>query len=657
MNPRVDESRRKPAAGVSIRAALIGGISFLLILTSAILAWVGVRAIRENVVREAQSRVDHSLSLLASLYEKELALDAERLRNAVEELEIGAEPTDLTAAGQTLDDRLLETRRQLGFAVLGLAGPDGRRISGGGLDAGPAAEPDPVVRAALEGASSHGTIRLSADRLRLEGGDALAASQRVPAPVGKPEGGTEEALFRWHAVPLFGAAGRVTAVVYGGRPINHDHRLVDGFAGALFGERLYAGKPEGTVTVFLDGTRVATNVRDEAGDRALGTRVSDVVRDRVLRGEERWHDRAWVVDAWYLSGYQPLQDPGGKTLGMLYVGLLEAPYDELQTRMIRRFVVPALSLLGLAWVASVLIVGGITRPLERLKEAADRIAAGDRQRPAPAGGSYLEITSLSDALSDMQSAIRQRDLDLRAKNDQLAETNERLEEANENYMSTLGFVTHELKAPLANMQSYIDLVVDGFGGELDDQGKGMLVRVRRNCEELQGMVKDYLDLSRAERGALEPKVQEIDLVADVIGPSAALVEGLFRSREITLEVAAPESLSLIGDPELLRIASTNLLNNAAKYGREGGRASLDVEIGDGEVSVAVWNEGEGFSESDRERLFAKFSRLRNANTRARKGSGLGLFLTAQIVEHHGGQVQAESEPGEWARFGFRIPLP
>ena len=649
---------------MSIRTALIGGISLLLILSSAILAAVGVRAIRESVVQEAQARVDQDLFLLASLHENELALDAERFRAAVEPLWAQAFDLGSAAGREDLGHRLYELRQRLGFAVLGLAAPNGQRLAGA---AGVGEEPpgtylDPVIRAALEGMPSHGTVRLSADRLRFEGGEALAASQRVPAPAGAPGAGTEDALFQWHAVPWVDAGGRVAAVIYGGRPINHGHELIDRFAEILFGERLHAGKPLGTVTVFLGDTRVATNVRDAAGARALGTRVSKIVREHVLDRGERWRDRAWVVDAWYLSGYQPLKAPDGETVGMLYVGLLEAPYDELQIRMIRRFAVPALVLLGLALIAAVVVVRRITRPLERLRERAEAIAVDDvhdapmEQQELNAGGTYLEIASLSKALVDMQDAIRERDRDLRGKNAELSQTNRRLEQANENYMSTLGFVTHELKAPLANMQSYLGLVIDGFGGELDDKGRNMLARVRRNCEDLQGMVKDYLDLSRAERGSLVAKVSAIDLFADVVEPSIALVEGLFRSRDMRLDIAEREPIALDGDPELLRIALTNLLNNAAKYGREGGRAVLEVEPGDGGVSLGVWNEGEGFSAAEREQLFAKFSRLRNANTRSKKGSGLGLFLTAQIVEQHGGSVEAESEPGEWARFGFRLPL-
>ncbi len=647
---------------MSIRAALIGGISFLLVFSSAILAFVGIHEIRASVVREAQSRIARDLSLLRSLYDNELTLSAERLQAAVDRRLAGSEAIDWQSPSQRreLSRWLQETRIALGFTILGLAGPDGRRLWTEELSDGDDAtilESDPVLRSALEGVPSHGTLRLTPERLRREGGEALASSLRIAAPPGKTDEGLTEALARWHAVPLFGTDGQVVAAIYGGRAINHDHQLIDRFGGILFGDRLHQGKPVGTVTVFLGDTRVATNVRDAAGRRALGTRVSDAVRDRVLVQEEHWQDRAWVVDSWYLSGYQPLQDPTGHTIGMLYVGLLEAPYDELRFRLIRRFAVPALALLALALIATVVVVGRITRPLEHLRDIAGRIAAEDWNQPVDSGGSYREITSLSDALVNMQSAIRQRDADLRGKNAELSETNDRLEQANENYMSTLGFVTHELKAPLANMQSYIDLVVDGFGGQLDDKGRSMLVRVRRNCEELQGMVKDYLDLSRAERGGLLADLHPIDLVADVIEPSAELVQGLFRSRDMRLELTAPEGLSLEADPELLRIALTNLLNNAAKYGREGGRATLEAQREGTEAIISVWNEGEGFSPAESADLFRKFSRLRNTNTRSKKGSGLGLFLTAQIVDQHGGTVSAEAEAGQWARFGFRLPLP
>ena len=106
----------------------------------------------------------------------------------------------------------------------------------------------------------------------------------------------------------------------------------------------------------------------------------------------------------------------------------------------------------------------------------------------------------------------------------------------------------------------------------------------------------------------------------------------------------------------MRIGLGNLLSNAAKYGRESGQARLQAAVDGGQLTVCVWNEGPGFSQEDRKLLFGKFSRLRNPNTRDKRGSGLGLYLCKQVVDLHGGQAWAESEPGQWARFCFRVPL-
>ncbi len=156
---------------MSIRAALIGGISFLLVFSSAILAFVGIHEIRASVVREAQSRIARDLSLLRSLYDNELTLSAERLQAAVDRRLAGSEAIDWQSPSQRreLSRWLQETRIALGFTILGLAGPDGRRLWTEELSDGDDAtilESDPVLRSALEGVPSHGTLRLTPERLR-----------------------------------------------------------------------------------------------------------------------------------------------------------------------------------------------------------------------------------------------------------------------------------------------------------------------------------------------------------------------------------------------------------------------------------------------------------------------------------------------------------
>ena len=101
---------------------------------------------------------------------------------------------------------------------------------------------------------------------------------------------------------------------------------------------------------------------------------------------------------------------------------------------------------------------------------------------------------------------------------------------------------------------------------------------------------------------------------------------------------------------------TNYLTNAAKYGKEHGQATLTVVEDQGAMTVSVWNEGAGFTAEEKALLFSKFSRLKNENTANKRGSGLGLFLVKYILELHEGSVWAESEPGQWAKFCFRLPV-
>ena len=110
------------------------------------------------------------------------------------------------------------------------------------------------------------------------------------------------------------------------------------------------------------------------------------------------------------------------------------------------------------------------------------------------------------------------------------------------------------------------------------------------------------------------------------------------------------------DPGLMGIVFINLLGNAVKYGREGGRIELSLEDGSS-LRASLTNEGPGFPENERNLLFRKFSRLPSPELMTRKGSGVGLYTTWWIVNRHGGRIWADSEPGRWARFSFEIPQP
>jgi two-component system NtrC family sensor kinase len=626
---------------MSLRTALLTIVILFGIVATVFVGLISVLSLGKNVSREAQERVNHDLNVVQSRFEEQLA----RLAGS-----IGEDADGFSIYKEDVDLFLEEIKQRYRLHVLNICDSDGKAVAGTYPDKESSIPigMDPVLRRALGGSLTWGTMLLDSDRLQLEGGAALKNASVVAKAEAASEPATTSALFWWLAYPIKDAEGRVVGLLYGGRNLNYNFDLVDSLRKTIFGDEQYGGKPIGTVTIFLQGVRVATNVLGPDRKRAVGTFVSEEVQERVLDQGEPWLDRAWVVDEWYISGYRPLIDPDGSTIGMLYVGLLEAPYRAMKTELIRNILGPVLLVFIVAAVISLLLVRRITAPLKKLSEAASNLGQGQWDNVVDVSTSFHEIDELSQTFREMQTEIVDRDRELREKNRVLQETNR-------NYMEMLGFVTHELKSPLAAMQTMVSVLVDGIAGEMTAKAREFLIRIKRSSEELQDMVKNYLDLSRVERGELKANKSDIDFISEVIDPTVDQVSQLFDSKDMSLDLDLPKQLSVKADPELLRIATTNYLSNAAKYGRDGGKARLKAELRNDQAVLTVWNEGEGFTSEEGEQLFNKFSRLKNPNTRDKRGSGLGLYLCKQILDLHNGEVQAESEPGKWASFSFTFP--
>ncbi len=236
---------------------------------------------------------------------------------------------------------------------------------------------------------------------------------------------------------------------------------------------------------------------------------------------------------------------------------------------------------------------------------------------------------------------------------------EQLTEANRVYTEMLGFVSHELKSPLASLLTDAQLLTDGYLGKLDEKQRDKIVSMSRKAEYLMGLIKDYLDLARIENGQLEPEFQaNIDYRGEIILPAIDIIQPQLEKKGMMLEVDMPEEVAeLQADPQLLKIVLVNLLSNAVKYGREGGQIRITVTRQEGGVQTAVWNEGPGFSPEQKSRLFRRFSRLDSPELKKEKGTGIGLYTCWRIVQLHHGKIVADAEPGRWACFAFSIPQP
>lgn len=232
---------------------------------------------------------------------------------------------------------------------------------------------------------------------------------------------------------------------------------------------------------------------------------------------------------------------------------------------------------------------------------------------------------------------------------------EQLEEANRAYGEMLGFVSHELKSPLAGIVTNADLLLQSYVGTLDDKQQQLVARMRRSAEHLLSVTREYLDLARVEGEDLKLDAQRIDFVADVLEPAVDVVMPTIEAAEMALRSGWDDGpLELEADANLLRIVVINLLSNAAKYGRSGGTIAVRVEADGDRLTCAVRNEGPGFPESQRSRLFRRFSRLDTPALRGRKGTGVGLYTCRRIIKLHGGRIWAESEEGKWAEFSFEL---
>ena len=226
-----------------------------------------------------------------------------------------------------------------------------------------------------------------------------------------------------------------------------------------------------------------------------------------------------------------------------------------------------------------------------------------------------------------------------------------LERMKSNFLSV---VSHELKTPLHSMKGFVDIILMGKTGPVTEIQRDFLETVKQQNDHLQRMIDDLLEFSRLESGRVTLRLQPVDLpvvVEAVIDKLSPLAE----SAEVTLVNRAPETLPTFqGDPWRLEQVVTNLVDNAIKFTPAGGAVTISAHESDAHLHVSVHDTGIGIPHDQLERIFDRFYQVDGGANRLYKGTGLGLTICRHIVEHHGGRIWAESEPGHGATFIFTL---
>ncbi|MFZ5918785.1 MAG: ATP-binding protein [Chloroflexota bacterium] len=235
----------------------------------------------------------------------------------------------------------------------------------------------------------------------------------------------------------------------------------------------------------------------------------------------------------------------------------------------------------------------------------------------------------------------------------LAEEKVILEELDRVKSAFMLTVAHELRAPIAAIQSYLTLILQGYASVQEQ--RPMLQRATQRAEELLELVDDLLNLARLQEVREESKKQPLsveEILEDVLKLHAAEAE----ERELVVQTDVRPCRQVVANPAHIRRLWTNLISNAIKYTPQGGQITVRLyPSADDGIVGEVQDTGIGISKEDQAHLFTEFFRTDQAKTFARRGTGLGLSIVKQIVEQYGGQITVESELGLGSRFTFRLP--
>ena len=206
----------------------------------------------------------------------------------------------------------------------------------------------------------------------------------------------------------------------------------------------------------------------------------------------------------------------------------------------------------------------------------------------------------------------------------------------------ISMVSHEVKAPLAAIENFLELILDGtFSG---DKAREMLGRAKRRVEETRNMIKDLLNISAMDAGVVGRNKQHVRL-SEVMEDAIATQQEAARAMGVKIvdETAGSDAAVLADRDDMVKLF-TNLISNAVKYNRRGGAVTVGLRNGEGCLRVFVRDTGIGMTEEQKSRIFDEFFRVRNEQTAHVSGTGLGMAIVRKIVDACHGEIEVESEP-------------
>jgi two-component system NtrC family sensor kinase len=425
--------------------------------------------------------------------------------------------------------------------------------------------------------------------------------------------------------PVLSEEGAVLGGVMVGHLINNDFTLVD---------RIKEVAGVDTVTIFFGDLRVSTNVLDQRGERAVGTRLSQEVWDVVLVEGVGFTGPAYVVNENFITRYEPLRDHGRDIVGILYVGARQAAFQSLVNEFDARILVVALGSTLLAVMIAIPISRSITRPVESMARATEKVAEGDRTVTVPVEGTG-ELTVLARSFNSMVETLRTTEQQL-IQSEKLASVGQ-----------LAAGVAHEINNPLGTILLFSDIMRKELPS--DDPRRDDVIMIIDEATRCKTIVSDLLNFAR-QNEVLAQTTDVNALLTDTI--DEITVQPVFDGMRIVsqLDPSLPE---IQADPAQLREVFVNLMTNAAEAMAGGGSLTITTASAEDEMIKIVFQDtGCGIPEQNLSKIFTPFFTTKPIG----KGTGLGLAIIYGIIKMHRGQIYVESEVGVGSTFTITLPV-
>ena len=550
-----------------------------------------------------------------------------------------------------------------------------------------------IVYKALLGSPSASTEILSKEEMAKEDKDLerLAEIKVIHTPKARKRKikKLSDGMFVLAACPIYDPERNIIGCLYGGKLLNHNNAIVDKIKKVIFSDAIFSGKDISTVTIFQDDVRIATNVLDSAGRRAIGTRVSKEVYERVILNRQKWTDRAFVVNNWYISAYEPIYNSRSEPIGILYVGVLEKPFIDFRNHVALVLIITLILGSFLAFLAASYCARNFSRRIAGMEGQLQQVAEGHLETEVPITGND-EIGQLESYLNQMIKALRDRDVSIRQlhkdlenkvaqrtaeiekRNQELTEMkhhllemmedkkfiNARLEESlahlkqaqqqliRSGKLAALGGlvagVAHEINNPINIISGNLELLE--MDQEIQQRFSTEIEIITQQAAKVKKIIGNMLGFSRVRQLPLR-EVDISDIINRVIIPFKTQLEAL----EIKVIIHQNTPFRVMSDEDSLMQILNNLIVNSVQAMPEGGQLKITTVNADNHYEIIISDTGCGMTPEQVENMFNPFFSTKP------DGSGLGLSISYELIRTLGGDINVSSVLNEGTTITLILP--